>query len=387
MMERPKELPIGIGERFHEERNKERLPALEVANTVLWVNPAFSELPFRLEEGKPTDLGLFFTARPPAPPPEMPRWKKFLGYEQPKQEKIHSPIVMPENEARSGLLGSVFFRDQEGRIYRDVDVKGLGRFRKGRKVIQVHPKTEFGEIKQAWGLHDYQFASRDRKYSEEFLKAGIRTYRIAAIVDLKEIIDRDGKKISIDKAKKRTMLPSDMEPVVEVRAFGSRERIEYLGTLSDWTEKRSMLSLEDARTMVAQELGIKPDDFSYEDYLLWFAENLGKGVAKIRKLGLYHSYLTEHNVALDCRLVDLDSVATLDEWRKDEKHGKSGWSDEQFYSADFDRASSALATLVRSVGRLTKIPQGDDWRLESKVLKTYERAYKDELDIPRQENI
>ena len=50
--EKPKNLPLGTGETFAQERAKETLPALEVKNTVLWVNPAFKDtMPFKIEQG------------------------------------------------------------------------------------------------------------------------------------------------------------------------------------------------------------------------------------------------------------------------------------------------------------------------------------------------
>ena len=60
-MEKPKELPLGAGEEFQKERKKLTLPAVEVANAVDWVNPAFKKTaPFNLKEGKPTKLAFFF---------------------------------------------------------------------------------------------------------------------------------------------------------------------------------------------------------------------------------------------------------------------------------------------------------------------------------------
>lgn len=107
---RSKELPIGSVEKIIKEREKLTLPVENVKNTVVSINPAFPEAPFKLEQGKPTRLGLFFTSS------------------QTKEAK--SLTISPEEkEGRSGLLGSIVFRDKDGLLYRDVDLKGTGYFK------------------------------------------------------------------------------------------------------------------------------------------------------------------------------------------------------------------------------------------------------------------
>lgn len=364
-MEKPKELPVGIGEKFQEERGKERLPILEVANSVLWVNPAFPELPFKLEEGKPTNLGMFFADKLPISPAPL------------IEKKQHSLVVMPERTARSALLGSVIFRDKEGRLYRDIDIKGLGVFSIGHpgsaQRRAVKPQGT-GNPREALGLHDYRYADNDHRYSEQFLEEGIRTYRIVATIDLKEIIDFDCDKISIEEAKSKGMIPPEMQPVLEIRAFGTKERVDYLlkGNLAASFD-RKRLALEDAKAMVAQELGIKPENFSYEDYLLWFAKILGEQVAKIQKLGLVHGYLTSHNISLDCRIVDLDSVKSPHKWRGDS--GKyNGISDANIYSREFQEGRYLVTDLLKSVVEITQIT-GIDYLSHEKV---YSEAFKQE---------
>lgn len=376
-MEKPKELPTGIGEKFQKERGKERVPVLKIANSVLWVNPAFPDLPFKLEEGEPTNLGMFFAPKLPELPPE-PRYKKFLrlGKSKPK-EKRPSFVVMPEDVARSALLGSVIFRDMERRIYRDIDIKGLGRFimdspgsaRKG----DVGPKH--GNPREAWGLHDYHYAYNDRRYSEQFLEEGIRTYRIVAVIDLKEIIDNEGNKISIKEAKLKKIISEEMQPVLEIRAFSTKERVSYLMERNRYASlERKRLALEDAKAMIAQELGIEPENFSYADYLNWFAKTLGEQVAKIQKLGLVHGYLTNHNISLDCRIVDLDSVKPPYKWRGD--GGRyHGCSDADIYSGEFLYGRDLLANLLISVAKIIQIPEITNLRLP----EIYGEAFKQEL--------
>ena len=358
-MGKTEKLPLGIGQEFKSERNKDRLPAVEVNNKVLWVNPAFKEAPFKLEEGKPTNLGFFLT--------------NIHGAKA--TEKTHTLIIMPEiEEGRSGLIGSVVFQDDEGRMHRDIDIKGMGRFQTnpgGSSVAPVRPRRK---EREASGLHDYLYALRDRKFSEEFLKAGIRTYRIVAVIQPEEIIGPHGDKISIEEAKGLGILPKKMDPVFEVRAFGTKERINYISSYAGTDYERRRLSLKDAMTLVAQELGLEPNKFSFNDYLKWFAATLGQEVAKIRKLGAYHGYITEHNITLDCRIVDLDSVEWTHILLKDPKDKSD--SEESFYNSDYASASYALGNLGYN---MKQILTSNSIANHKDILDIYQTAYEEEL--------
>lgn len=355
-----KNLPVGTGEKFQEERRKETLPATEVRNTVVWVNPAFKEAPFELTLGKETKLGLFFS---PQPSREI--------------------IVMPEpgsGEGRSGLIGSVVFRDKEDRLYRDVDIKGMGFFVEivgaesyERDTRDIRPGRGPQEM---MGLMDYELALRDRNFSEKFLKAGIRTHRVLAIVDLEEIFYR-GKKISVEAAQEDGIMGQEIHPVLEVRAFGTKERIDYLQADPQNPPERREQAFLDAKAMVAQELGRDPSTFSVEEYITWFARTLGKQVATLRKLKLVHRYLSTHNITLDCRIVDLDSVIQakekLDVIADEIKAGTL--TEDLVYDMDKNDARGSLSELYRQIyalGMLISIPL-------SQIENYYDEAYRQGL--------
>src|SRR3989338_1089236 len=328
-------LPIGSGHELASKRREAILPALEVKNTVIWKNPAFPELPFNIQLGKQTQLGVFFTANPAV-------------Y---TNEKVRTPAIMPEyQKGRSGLMGSVVFQDREGHLWRDVDAKGIGHV-EGKKILPVSQEASMGDSRKYLGLCDYEFAERDRNYSEKFLKAGIRTHRVVAIIDLEELIDETGGKISLDETRKRNIIGEDMHPVIQVRAFGTKERIDYLRREDNSDPARPKTAFQDAKALVAQERGIPPKNFSDKQYLAWFAETLGQQVAKIRKLDLYHGYLSPHNITLDCRIVDLDSVATTKEHLLSED--REGLSANDLYTLDLDEAGQSLNVLHRVVRDLS----------------------------------
>ncbi|QQG45664.1 MAG: hypothetical protein HYW89_01965 [Candidatus Sungiibacteriota bacterium] len=365
--EQPKlEKPItGTGGEFLEKRKELRLPAIEVKNKVISLNPAFEgTLPFKIEQGKPLPFAYFFTPTPSQSP----------------EEKIHHVSVMPERgykevpgRGRSGLIGSVVFEDQQGRRYRDLGIKGIGVFNLSfdtgsaevARVIEQGPH-------EALGLVNYPHAIRDWDYAEDFLRSGIRTYRIVAIASLEEIVDENGQKISVFEAKRLKIIPEGMNPVIEVRAFGTTERIDYLASGG---QDRERMALDDAKALVAQELGKDPQKFSWEEYTEWFVKTLGQQVAKIRNLGLHNGYLTSHNITLDCRIVDLDSVASVRDKIEDYRRFGVIHSKEWFYKGDLSMARGSLQDLISSLQRLGLLQSLNS----SSFIELFNSEYQEEL--------
>lgn len=272
----------------------------QVNNEVLEVNPNVF-MPLRLEKGKSSPLGVFAE--------EMLRNKP----DSPLEGKVIGEFLPAHN--RSMLIGKVFFRDIEGRLYRDIDIKGSGWVMNygvsNPPRVFTPGKSRFTEgtvvgSSPHGGLLDRDVAFHDYLTAEELLKIGVRTYRGLAIIELKELI-ANGSKRAVQDLKKKGLIDEDFNPVIEVRAFGTKIRIE----------DRTPQLLEDAKNLVSRELGINfPSD---EDYFRWFAEELGKSVGLLHKNGLSHNFLgTGHNITLDCRIVDLDTVRPL----TSEKHRK-----------------------------------------------------------------
>ncbi len=300
-----KQLPIGIGGKKLKENKEEMLPAIEVDNEVEWVNPEI-EAPFGIVEGKPTSLGMFYTSNP-------------------EGQKLHHLKIMPGHK-RTGILGRVIFKDAQGRLYRDVDLKGVGYNLEG---VAVNPTVS---PDKTWGIARSDYVANDKEMTEEFLRVGIRTYRIIAVTKLKEIVVNK-KKISIEQAIKLGFIKEDDDPVVEIRAFGTRTRV---GDIRDY----SQYLLDDAIEMVKQELNKKPDDkFGREEYFDWFLDTMAKNLAIMHNNGWIHGYLTPHNVTLDARIVDLDSVETAEEITKERR------GDEKSQANDFGESWSAISLL------------------------------------------
>jgi tRNA A-37 threonylcarbamoyl transferase component Bud32 len=307
-------LPFGIGEHKLRE-NRIELPVVNIDNEVLWVNEDMN-LPFKIKKGEPTDVvGFFIQAS------EENKVNSFLKLE------IHS------EHQRTALIGRVIFRDKQGNLYRDIDQKGGGYIR--NEVVE-NITISFANS-GSFGICDLRRAATDKRLSEKFINYGIRTHRVVAIIKLKEIVDGT-EKITIEEARRRNRFRSIENPVIEVRAYGTKMRIHDI-----YYDKKCDKFLKDAMYLVAQEKGVEPESFGIADYYNWFCVTLGEQVAKMHSNGYAHRYLTPHNITLDCRIVDLDSVINLRyEKIKDAVKG------------DKKEAVESLEKLFKAINRINK---------------------------------
>lgn len=338
----------------------DRLPLAEVLNEVIWTNPEI-RAPFDMKEGAPTKLGIFVS-----------------------NEKQERSIKTADRHGRTGVEGAVIFEDVQGRKYRDVDAKGIGH-------IWYNPQTDRPQALNfrdtnanpnadaepgEFGLMDRSVALKDASMAEEFLSQGIRTYRVIGITKLNELIAQGDKeeKVSITEAKQRKLITENIEPVVEIRAFGTRARLQ------DIELDGGLVLLYDAQTLVRKELGITSEQFELKDYLKWLASTLGTNVARMHKRGFIHGYLTRHNITLDCRIVDLDSVKLLQEkpdirvfLEKNEEEYKH--TPQGKYKEDVNDASHALKAFLTNIENITNLEPITD----ESLVRIFEDAYFDTL--------
>lgn len=261
------------------------LHAEPVDNEVTWRNSHFpKELPPDVhgsiigEVGTRSKLGLFLT-------PNKTAYKLFVI-------KEHAEKRSRVTEARQH-----YFKDDEGNLYQDLDLKGTGH------AITIEGGLEVGSISSYNDPPNLKDLEKDRDWAELLHKEGLRVVRHIAHIKLKEII-YEGRKITIEQAKKISNIKANAEPAIAVRAFGVRTRTYQLLKTPD-AEKEEML--EDARKHVAKELGINPQRFTKRNYLNWFAKTIGKNLGKLHALGYRHDNLYP-NVTLDARLVDFATI-------------------------------------------------------------------------------
>jgi hypothetical protein len=349
------EIPTGRARILEE--NKTKVASLEVKNEVVWVNPSL-DLPFSLEVGKRTNLGIFASV-----PAGIFSLNTLLGRWSKKLE------TDPDHN-RSALLGRVVIgerRNKEGeqQIYRDIDIKGLGLIDKYKGTVDKsgpHAK----DLSETWGLLNLGPALHDAGMAELFHEYGIRTHRAIAVIKLHEIVQGE-RRISIAKAKKEGLIAEKGDPALEIRAFGTQAR--FIDVTSGFVskERRDML-IEDARVLVAQELGLDEKNFTKLEYAKWLGRTLGKNFGLLRKHGYIHGYVREgHNITLDGCLVDFDSVKHVDlSLAQDEDEGAIL---KRKFTADYENGLSALLYFLIGIGF------ENEGEIEA-ILKEYKNAYK-----------
>lgn len=320
----------------------------KVKNVVIKVNPEiyiYPGFPFRLEEGKESDLGLFLKSGS-LHHYVIFRLKRIFNA---KYENFQITLeTLPAHRRSASEL--VIFRDSRGVVYRDLDFKGVG------------PTSHFPSFIENFGFLDKNEAERDFELSEKFIQAGIRTYRVAAIIELKEVIHK-GKKITVDEAKELGIIDQNFQPVIEIRCFVTKARILDILPQGRLPKKDREILINDAIHLVSKELG-RP--ISLEEYLSWFAETLGRNIGLMHKNGWVHNNLRIlHNITLDCRIVDLATV-------------KEAHNSEPLKEKDKLDGLHCLRELIRAVKPEIYSDLSLKETLEKKFSEAYERARKGE---------
>jgi tRNA A-37 threonylcarbamoyl transferase component Bud32 len=265
---------------------------------------------------------------------------------------------------RTAIAGRVLFRTASG-VYRDIDAKGIGYLRlalrksenavKDRmEVLPPAPKIQLDDM-GIYGILNKNEADIEIKNATAFIKAGIRTALPVAEIELHQLVDEKGQHISIEEAQKRGMLnPENQRPVILLRAFGTKLRIENIHGAETKEEAKAMI--DDAKNILSRELGRQ---IAEKTYVWWFAVNLGKQMARMHKKGWVHGYLHDHNITLDCRIIDLDEA-------------KKSFSKEE-RETDFEQARQALLFFANGCKKAGVNIDAD------KMLGIFERKYKKEL--------
>ncbi|MBI4080585.1 MAG: hypothetical protein HY430_02330 [Candidatus Levybacteria bacterium] len=284
-----------------------------VQNHVVLTNPNVVHPQLQFAENQPTDAAFFVHS-----PADAAHADEAVVYLE----------IWPENHHRSALLERIPFTDELGIRYRDIDYKGVGDIdidRQTKKVVILTPGLLYWQdgdlVRERKGLLSKKDAMHDYGKTEELARLGIRTARTLAIILLDELII-DGNTVSLADAIEAGILDGEFNPVIQVRAFAtkarirdliSKDRVKMLRFRED--PIRNVL-FEDAKSLVSEELG--QDEISDEDYLVWFAQTLGSNVGLLHKAGYAHRFLYSHNITLDCRLVDFDSIRILEDEKQRE---------------------------------------------------------------------
>src|SRR3989344_1172023 len=150
-----------------------------VKNCVIAVNSDVYS-PLNLRIGKPSPLGVFITSS--------------------QSDGIGIGFECWEAHHRSALAGRMLFSDKQGRLYRDIDFKGVGNMFTTTNGVGVSPPV------RRWGGSHRGLMSQDEAFfdyrmSEKFSNAGIRVPRVLGIIELEEVVVH-GSIISIKEARR-----------------------------------------------------------------------------------------------------------------------------------------------------------------------------------------
>jgi len=356
------------------------LPAVQVDNVVEWVNPDV-ELPFSLVPGSATEAALMV----------LPHGS---------YTKADAMVLAVWGHRRSVLVAREPFSDAGGATYRDIDSKGSGYVdwspeksepgapEKGLVGMGFEGGNWGNDRSNPLGLLDINAARRDQAFGEIFSEGEVRVALPLAIIRLKEIVDKDGKKISIDEARRRGILEEDFDPAIELRGFGTRHRVNNWGNLGPAMSREG---LNDAMSLVVNEIGIDPEEFTPKVYLLWFARTFGEQMRKIHEMGFAHGGLHDGNLTLDCRLADFDTAQSLAPNGEERDRAIDAEGPRSYLVVNQLRVSVAeyYPELKRSGEELDA--QGDPImdELDNEIKRAYEEGYgelTDELlygDLPR----
>ncbi len=324
-------------EKLQSDIERPSLPAEQVANVVEYVNEDIMS-PFVFEVGKPTNLALFLTSQSPA----------------------HPRLFVRSRHNRSASFPQMTFRSRKGTIYHEVDLKGCGFVHDsldsvGRISLSGTPGDEY-----SYGLCYGSAAHHDVAMERELNAAHIRTHTTLAITRIEEII-QDGDILNVKSAQAGGLIAPGEYPVIQIRAFPIKTRIQ---DLDEGGPEEVRADIDRAKRIVEVEIGRR--QMTDTQYLKWFANQLARQIARMHASGYMHGYLTGHNITLDCRIVDLDSVQRIDDCKE---------ADNSSLETDLE---CGYVSLIRLAHRLDSFRDGNA-QLKRKCQKTFFRDYKREL--------
>lgn len=256
-------------------------PISKVSNVVSYVNPFFNGMLKGLTKGEPSKLGFSLDSSKVDSTYDL---KLVPG----------SNILINNKHTRSGVFAKAFLRPSDYAkrphpypdFIRDLELKGCG----------FNPDFFNTKITD-FGFQDRQNAIDDSNVTDYLAHHGLRVVPHIAHIRLNEIII-NGEKYSIEEAKEKELISKGIEPILIVRGFGTRNRVEDLLKAYD-NEKL----INDAIDVLSIETG-NSKKLTQNEYAEWFAKNLGRQIGLMDKLKFLHYALSSHQVTLDGRIVD-----------------------------------------------------------------------------------
>ncbi len=329
---------------------------------------------------------------------------------------------------RSFVFSENSVLDENGNDYGKINIKGTGFVSLGgvgpvteafkghhifpelrRRILRpkkkISSQKHVASEKVVFGLMSLEDATIDYDNGERLHALGIRTSRGIAIIKLKTIFYPGKGIVEVETLKKEGVIPHNFDPVVYVRATGSDHRIRdyedpefFPRSNRSWLRKRKAEAFSSALKRVSKEIG--KEGITIEEYVKWFAQTLGRQIGILHKNGYVHQglhkrptgYVHPVDITLDCRLVDLDNVDTLESIQNNLRKLEMTNTDprkmlEIKKVRDVEAAKHSLKALVKSCQDVESIIQtGTDSGLFKKknmpsfnahIMEIFDRAYQE----------
>lgn len=270
--------------------DNQRLPIKPVKSKLIWKTdePAFQNIVRQFEES-PTP-GFFLTT-----------------------ERTGREVRVRSHLNRHCILSSDIFYGPNGKLYRDVDAKGVG-YTRGIPIrfLGVRDPEMEGDMEKR-GIMHHEVALEDCLISEE-ISPLVRVARPIALIELFELVEQDGRVVSREEVGKRLYSRFELvRPTIAIRAMGVTSRVYDLLVQKEIKNEAYVKEIiDDALGFVQQELQrpINP-----EDYVTWFAETMGRQLGTLHKNKMWTDFSCQihqgtHNLTLDCRLTDTHHYVT-----------------------------------------------------------------------------
>lgn len=296
------------------------IPAIRMANKVVYVNPKFvsnngtnTSLAFKL--GDPSNYAYQVALANTPTPADATLYARWHNKRSAIFTKGHHRIA--------------------SEIFPYIDVKGIGLidniYKDGKRTFITSPvypdKTSEDEV---WGLATKSSANVDIQNTEKLAKFGMRIVPTVAMAEINEILGPEGEPIAVDEAKKKGMLSKETEPVIVFRALKTPfrmievalnpERRESLGSpLSDEEIKTTKAIVSEALLDLTEDQSIPANiratffntdnTVNIEAYMRWISPTIGRELGIMHRNRVVHGFLGQlHNFTLDGRIMDFDSL-------------------------------------------------------------------------------
>ena len=335
----------------------------KVKNETAWVNKKYQDY-FNLLRKKSSDMALFLRPRS--------TFSIFPGRLNLLLREFHGRSAdIPEEIIGHALKQKMF--ELEGEVLRDFDLKGEGYLNKETGKIESVGYDK-NDPERVFGLLDRKYALLDSGLAELFSLNGIRCHKSIAVIDIKEVFVKNflkgWSKISVEKLKQRGIIPKDFRPVIQLRGFGTKTRLDDLINTKN-NEEFINNEIEDAISLVEFENKKEFDIPKYTNYMLWLAEINGRNLAKMHKLGYVHGYATTMNFTLDGRITDFDSVQKIWNMTGKESHEK--------IELDWTMAKESLEFFYRQMNYRVRSLQDEATASTNQIGDSFAKGYQSGL--------